>query len=64
MPFRPYADAYSPEVLKAMTEAYTKALEAWPHIDRSVLAERILQAASKGVTDVRALTRVALQTQH
>ena len=67
MPFRKYSNAYSPEVLEAMTAAYETAIKsslAPTEAEKVAMKDRILANAAKGVVDEAELTRVALQTRH
>ena len=54
MPFR--NEAFEPEVIKAMSQAYEKAcvtIQAGPHaqLAKEILAKRIIQLARQGCTD-------------
>ena len=66
MPFRGYAEVFSPEVLDAMTAAFNAAVQAaeipLSETGKQEIAERILQCASSGVEDPAELTTAALRT--
>jgi hypothetical protein len=64
VPIRPFIqpDAFEPEVVALMSEAFEAACRAQPAVQRTVIANRIIAAAKLGERDPLRLRAAALQS--